>query len=98
MGLTNQRSSADDRFEVDGESAARDFLRSHGIAQKDIETVWTAIAMHRHPAPHAGLEGQSRYLSLHRKSLGLSEHPRRWRSRSRPPIETQNVEIRQRVK
>jgi HD superfamily phosphodiesterase len=46
MGLTVQHSSADERFEVDGANAARDFLRSHGIAQNDIETVWTAIALH----------------------------------------------------
>jgi HD superfamily phosphodiesterase len=49
MGLTDQHSSADERFEVDGANAARDFLRSHGIAQQDIETVWTAIALHTTP-------------------------------------------------
>jgi HD superfamily phosphodiesterase len=49
MGLTRQHSSADERFEVDGANAARDFLRGHGIAQRDIETVWTAIALHTTP-------------------------------------------------
>jgi hypothetical protein len=49
MGLTAQHSSADERFEVDGANAARDFLRSHGIARHDIETVWTAIALHTTP-------------------------------------------------
>jgi HD superfamily phosphodiesterase len=49
MGLTHQHSSADERFEVDGANAARDFLRSHGIAQNDIDTVWTAIALHTTP-------------------------------------------------
>src|ERR1700716_628912 len=49
MGLTDQHSSADVRFEVDGANAARDFLRSHSIAQQDIETVWTAIALHTTP-------------------------------------------------
>src|SRR6202521_1846924 len=49
MGLTHQHSSAEERFEVDGANAARDFLRSHGIAQHDIETVWTAIALHTTP-------------------------------------------------
>jgi hypothetical protein len=53
MGLTDQHSSADVRFEVDGANAARDFLRSHSIAQQDIETVWTAIALHTTPGiPH----------------------------------------------
>src|SRR6202158_5695275 len=49
MGLTVRHSSADERFEVDGANAARDFLRSHGIARNDIETVWTAIALHTTP-------------------------------------------------
>ncbi|MDB5652244.1 MAG: phosphohydrolase [Hyphomicrobiales bacterium] len=49
MGLTHQHGSADERFEVDGANAARDFLRSHSIAQKDIDTVWTAIALHTTP-------------------------------------------------
>src|ERR1700742_3424825 len=49
MGLTHAHSSAHERFEVDGANAARDFLRSHGIAQHDIDTVWTAIALHTTP-------------------------------------------------
>ena len=36
MGLTHRHSSADERFEVDGANAARDFLRGHGISQRDI--------------------------------------------------------------
>jgi HD superfamily phosphodiesterase len=49
MGLTRQYSSADERFEVDGANAARDFLRRHGITQQDIDIVWTAIALHTTP-------------------------------------------------
>jgi len=49
MGLTHQHSSQTERFEVDGANVARDFLRSHGIAPQDIETVWTAIALHTTP-------------------------------------------------
>lgn len=49
MGLTHQHSSANERFEVDGANAARDFLLTHGIAQSDIDTVWTAIALHTTP-------------------------------------------------
>src|SRR6201987_5239366 len=49
MGLTHQHSSTNERFEVDGANAARDFLRSHAIAPEDIETVWTAIALHTTP-------------------------------------------------
>jgi hypothetical protein len=49
MGLTAQHSSAHERFEIDGANAARDFLRRHGISQADIDTVWTAIALHTTP-------------------------------------------------
>lgn len=49
MGLTPQHSSASERFEVDGANAARDFLRSHGIGRADVDTVWTAIALHTTP-------------------------------------------------
>ena len=49
VGLTYRHSSANERFEVDGANAARDFLRGHGISQQDIDTVWTAIALHTTP-------------------------------------------------
>jgi HD superfamily phosphodiesterase len=49
MGLTQKHSSAKERFEVDGANTARDFLRGHGISQTDIDTVWTAIALHTTP-------------------------------------------------
>jgi len=49
IGLTPHYSSAHDRFEVDGANAARDFLRSRGIGPTDLETVWTAIALHTTP-------------------------------------------------
>jgi HD superfamily phosphodiesterase len=49
MGLTPQHSSPAERFEVDGANAARDFLRGRGISQTDIDTVWTAIALHTTP-------------------------------------------------
>src|SRR6202165_2461763 len=40
MGLTHKHSSANERFEVDGANAARDFLRGHGISEAAIDTVW----------------------------------------------------------
>src|ERR1700736_5703607 len=49
MGLTPEYASQHERFEVDGANFARDFLRGHGIAQQDIDTVWTAIALHTTP-------------------------------------------------
>ena len=49
MGLMPKYSSTSDRFEVDGANAARGFLSTHHIAQRDMDDVWTAIALHTTP-------------------------------------------------
>lgn len=49
MGLTKAYASKDLRFEVDGANTARDFLKSYDIPERDIEDVWTAIALHTTP-------------------------------------------------
>jgi hypothetical protein len=49
MGLIPRHSSSDERFEVDGANAARDFLETRGINPFDIDLVWTAIALHTTP-------------------------------------------------
>lgn len=49
MGLTPRYSSKSDRFEVDGANSARAFLEQHSISRQEIETVWTAIALHTTP-------------------------------------------------
>jgi hypothetical protein len=49
MGLTEKHSCPNERFEVDGANVARDFLRGRGTSQQDIDTVWTAIALHTTP-------------------------------------------------
>jgi hypothetical protein len=49
IGLTPRYEDSRLRFEVDGANAARDFLRGHGIAESDIETVWNAVALHTTP-------------------------------------------------
>lgn len=49
MGLTPAYASEGFRFEVDGANAARDFLQGYGIPERDIEDVWTAIALHTTP-------------------------------------------------
>jgi hypothetical protein len=49
IGLMPSHASSDERFEVDGAHAARDFLRSHGVSEADAYTVWTAIALHTTP-------------------------------------------------
>ncbi|MBY4946945.1 HD domain-containing protein [Cupriavidus respiraculi] len=49
MGLTEPHASPDLRFEVDGANAARRFLQEYGIAERDIDEVWAAIALHTTP-------------------------------------------------
>ena len=49
VGLMPDYSSAEERFEVDGANAARDFLKAHGVPEADVYTVWTAIALHTTP-------------------------------------------------
>jgi len=49
MGLMPRHSSPNERFEVDGANAARDFLCGHSISEAEIDTVWTAIALHTTP-------------------------------------------------
>ncbi|MGV7246003.1 HD domain-containing protein [Caballeronia sp. M23-90] len=49
LGLTRDFSTANERFEVDGANAARDFLKQRNIAQQDVDDVWTAIALHTTP-------------------------------------------------
>lgn len=49
IGLMPSHSSKSERFEVDGAHAARDFLKSYGVPEADVYTVWTAIALHTTP-------------------------------------------------
>jgi hypothetical protein len=49
LGLIRKFSSDNERFEVDGANAARQFLRVHDIPEEQIETVWQAIALHTTP-------------------------------------------------
>ena len=45
LGLTD-RYTAENRFEVDGANAAREFLKDRGISTQQIRVVWDAIALH----------------------------------------------------
>jgi HD superfamily phosphodiesterase len=49
IALTEAYRDSQLRFEVDGANAARNFLRSYGLPEESIETVWTAIALHTTP-------------------------------------------------
>ena len=50
LGLIKKFSSPDERFEVDGANAARQFLNVHNIAEDQVQAVWEAIALHTTPA------------------------------------------------
>ncbi|HEY4201515.1 MAG TPA: HD domain-containing protein [Devosiaceae bacterium] len=49
LGLTAHYHGSQLRFEVDGANAAREFLLGRGISERDVETVWNAIALHTTP-------------------------------------------------
>jgi hypothetical protein len=49
LGLIKKFSSPDERFEVDGANAARQFLSAHNMAEDQVQTVWEAIALHTTP-------------------------------------------------
>jgi hypothetical protein len=54
FGLIKKFSSQNERFEVDGANAARQFLNAHNISEDQVQTVWEAIALHTTPGipPH----------------------------------------------
>ncbi|MBF6316724.1 nuclear transport factor 2 family protein [Nocardia cyriacigeorgica] len=45
LGATDH-ANGDQRFEVDGADAAAQFLRSHGVEESRVQTVWNAVALH----------------------------------------------------
>ena len=49
LGLIKTFSSPDERFEIDGANAARQFLDAHNVAEDQIQAVWEAIALHTTP-------------------------------------------------
>jgi hypothetical protein len=49
FGLLRKFSSPDERFEVDGANAARQFLSAHNVPEEEVQTVWEAIALHTTP-------------------------------------------------
>jgi hypothetical protein len=49
FGLIKKFSSPDERFEVDGANAARQFLTAHEVPEEQVEIAWEAIALHTTP-------------------------------------------------
>ncbi len=58
LGLIKKFSSPDERFEVDGANAAKQFLKTHNVAEDQVQDVWQAIALHTTPGipKHMGPE------------------------------------------
>ena len=49
FGLLKKFSSPDERFEVDGANAVRQFLTAHQIPEERVQLAWEAIALHTTP-------------------------------------------------
>ena len=49
FGLLKKFSSPDQRFEVDGANAVRQFLTTHKVPEEQIQLAWEAIALHTTP-------------------------------------------------
>ncbi|MFI6979819.1 HD domain-containing protein [Embleya sp. NPDC050154] len=56
LGLTAGYRASQQRFELDGADAARDFLLRHGLPADSARIVWTAIALHTTPGIPARME------------------------------------------
>jgi len=72
LGLLEKFSSPDERFEVDGANAARQFLATHDLPEDQIRTVWEAIALHTTPGipPYMGPEVAALYSAVLLDVLG----------------------------
>jgi hypothetical protein len=49
FGLLKKFSSENERFEVDGANAVRQFLTAHNVPEAQVQTAWEAIALHTTP-------------------------------------------------
>src|ERR1700760_717779 len=49
LGLIKKFSSQNERFEIDGANAARQFLTAHNVPEEQVRLVWAAIALHTTP-------------------------------------------------
>lgn len=80
LGLIKRFSSDDERFEVDGANAARQFLAAHDIPEDQVQIVWEAIALHttpgipRHMRPEIALLNSGVLLDV--LGMGFDQFPR----------------------
>jgi hypothetical protein len=79
LGLIRRFSSDDDRFEVDGANAVRQFLEHHGVSSSRIQIAWDAIALHTTPgiAAYKPIEVELLYngISLDVLGIGFQDFP-----------------------
>ena len=79
FGLIKKFSSQNERFEVDGANAARQFLNAHNVPEDQVEIVWEAIALHttsgipRYMRPEIALLNSGVLLDV--LGIGLEEFP-----------------------
>jgi hypothetical protein len=73
FGLLKKFSSEQDRFEVDGANAVRQFLEHHEIADPRIQIAWDAIALHTTPgiAAYKPIEVELLYNGIGLDVLGI---------------------------
>jgi hypothetical protein len=68
FGLLKKFSSENERFEVDGANALRQFLTAHNVPEEQIQLAWEAIALHTTP----GITGYMRpEVALLNSGVGL---------------------------
>ncbi|MFI1381035.1 HD domain-containing protein [Embleya sp. NPDC020886] len=79
LGLTAGYRTSQQRFELDGADAARDFLLRHGLPADRARIVWTAIALHTTPGIPARMEPEVALVTagveLDVLGLGLADLP-----------------------
>lgn len=64
LGLTEAHRTTDQRFELDGADAARDFLLERERSPRDARLVWLAIALHTTPEVPLQLEPEVAVVTL----------------------------------
>jgi hypothetical protein len=76
LGLTSGYARSQQRFELDGASAARDFLLDHGRTTAEATNVWLAIALHTTPEVPLQLAPEVAVVTLGVETdvLGLDLH------------------------
>src|SRR6201996_318109 len=74
MGLLKTHRTADDRFEVYGANAVRQFLEHHNVPAARIQVAWDAISLHTTPgiAAYKAIEVELLYNGVGVDSLGIN--------------------------